>query len=100
MKKYLLPIFLICVFLFASCTSDIVSAGGVVIRGTASASAPSLAESYPEQDIVYVTKSGTKYHKDGCSYLSSSKRPISLEQAIEEGLEPCSRCFGKPDADS
>jgi len=48
---------------------------------------------YAKEDIVYVTKSGTKYHKDGCPYLKGSKIPVSLEQAKEEGLTPCSKCY-------
>ena len=42
--------------------------------------------------VVYITKTGQKYHKDGCSYLSKSKIPISLSEAIAEGKTPCSRC--------
>ncbi|MBR5240249.1 MAG: hypothetical protein IKW04_06730 [Clostridia bacterium] len=41
---------------------------------------------------VYVTKSGTKFHRDGCSSLSKSKIPISYDDAISRGFEPCGRC--------
>lgn len=41
---------------------------------------------------VYTTDTGTKYHADGCQYLSKSKIPISLEKAISSGLTPCSKC--------
>ena len=44
-----------------------------------------------EEEIVYVTDSGTKYHRSWCSYLKSSN-PITKEEAIEEGYFPCSRC--------
>jgi len=40
---------------------------------------------------VYVTKSGTKYHRAGCSSLSKSKIPISLTDA-KARYSPCSRC--------
>jgi len=41
--------------------------------------------------IVYITNTGTKYHNDGCRYLSQSKIPISLEKAkLKYG--PCSVC--------
>jgi len=46
-----------------------------------------------EGQIVYITKTGKKYHKDGCSSLSSSKIPIKLEDAIMRGYGPCKRCF-------
>ena len=41
---------------------------------------------------VYVTKSGRKYHRGSCGYLSRSKIPISLTEAKKEGYTPCSRC--------
>lgn len=41
---------------------------------------------------VYITETGTKYHKEGCSYLKNSKIEISLEEAKKRGLEPCSKC--------
>lgn len=42
--------------------------------------------------IVYVTRTGSKYHRDGCSSLSRSKIEITLKEAVEEGYEPCKRC--------
>lgn len=42
--------------------------------------------------IVYVTKTGTKYHRDGCRYLAKSQFAITLAEAKEEGYEPCSKC--------
>lgn len=41
---------------------------------------------------VYVTRTGSKYHRDGCSSLSKSKIEITLKEAIEQGYEPCKRC--------
>jgi len=41
---------------------------------------------------VYITESGTKYHRDGCRFLSKSKIAISLEEAKAQGYEPCSVC--------
>lgn len=40
---------------------------------------------------VHVTKSGTKYHRKSCTYLSSDIE-IKLIDAIEKGYTPCSRC--------
>ena len=45
-----------------------------------------------QSQTVYVTKTGKKYHQDGCSGLSKSKIPISLEDAKAKGYEPCSKC--------
>ena len=41
---------------------------------------------------VYITKSGTKFHRDGCSSLSKSRIAISYEDAVSRGFEPCGRC--------
>lgn len=41
---------------------------------------------------VYITKTGSKYHCDGCRYLSRSCIPISLSEAKSEGYAPCSVC--------
>ncbi len=41
--------------------------------------------------IVYVTKSGTKYHKLGCRFLSKSSRPMKLKDA-KIRYSPCSVC--------
>ena len=49
-------------------------------------------EENKETEIVYITKTGKKYHKLSCSYLKESIEKISLVKALEKGLEPCSRC--------
>lgn len=41
---------------------------------------------------VYVTDTGSKYHRAGCSYLRSSSHPIDINKAIQSGYSPCSRC--------
>ncbi|XMB65214.1 MBL fold metallo-hydrolase [Cellulosilyticum sp. ST5] len=46
----------------------------------------------PITTTVYITKTGEKYHKDGCSSLSKSKIAISLEDAKGKGYGPCSKC--------
>jgi hypothetical protein len=42
-------------------------------------------------ETVYVTKSGDKYHKAGCRYLSKSAIPMSLKEAVST-RSPCSVC--------
>ena len=44
-----------------------------------------------EMGQVYVTRTGKKYHLDGCRSLSKSKIPISLAEAKQK-YSPCSRC--------
>lgn len=41
---------------------------------------------------VYITNTGSKYHRSGCSYLRKSSNAISKDAAISQGYTPCSRC--------
>lgn len=49
------------------------------------------------EDIVYVTATGSKYHKAGCRYLAKSRRAMPLSEAAAR-YTPCSVCFGSADA--
>lgn len=49
-------------------------------------------EGASEQDIVYVTATGEKYHQVGCGHLSKSAIPITRQEAIAKGYTPCSVC--------
>ena len=42
--------------------------------------------------VVYITKTGSKYHLETCRSLRSSKIPTSLQEAVSNGLGPCSIC--------
>jgi len=44
------------------------------------------------EQIVYITNTGNKYHRAGCRYLSESEIPIEKSEAISEGYTPCSVC--------
>jgi endonuclease YncB( thermonuclease family) len=57
-------------------------------------SRPATTEAAPKaEDItVYVTRTGTKYHREGCQHLQKSSRAITLKEALDKGYEPCSRC--------
>ncbi len=46
--------------------------------------------------IVFVTRTGKKYHQNWCSYLSKSKIPISLGEAKSRNIGPCSKCSPPP----
>ena len=41
---------------------------------------------------VYITNSGSKYHRSSCSSLKKSKISISKSDAIAQGYEPCKKC--------
>lgn len=44
------------------------------------------------ETIVYITNSGTKYHRNGCRYLNKSKIPIPLNEIDTTKYAPCSVC--------
>ncbi|MCR4692035.1 MAG: DNA/RNA non-specific endonuclease [Lachnospiraceae bacterium] len=43
-------------------------------------------------DVVYIPKSGKKYHRENCRTLKKTKTPISREEAISRGYEACKVC--------
>lgn len=64
------------------------TSGDIEVSGSGSYIPPSTTQSV----TVYVTDTGSKYHRAGCSYLKKSSNPISLSSAKAAGYTPCSRC--------
>ncbi len=65
-------------------------------KGLYRSDAPAQSDISPAVDTelenqVYVTRTGKKYHRDGCRSLSKSKIPISLAEAKQK-YGPCKRC--------
>ena len=52
----------------------------------------SIPKSETASVLVYITRTGSKYHRDKCDYLRHSKIKITLEEALEESYSPCSKC--------
>ena len=50
------------------------------------------SSSASDEIIVYVTRTGERYHRESCSYLRQSKIETTLSEAVEDGYTPCSRC--------
>jgi hypothetical protein len=44
--------------------------------------------------VVYVTRTGTRYHVDGCRYLRQSRIPMAKRDAIRAGYTACRVCGG------
>lgn len=44
-----------------------------------------------DDPTVHITKTGSKYHKAGCSYLKKSGTPVKLSE-VGARYAPCSRC--------
>ena len=61
------------------------------VRETVSANSTSSASNTKEL-TVYVTDTGSKYHRGGCRYLSRSKHAIDLSTAQSLGYDACSVC--------
>jgi len=43
-------------------------------------------------DIVYITRTGEKYHRSGCQYLRLSKIATTRSEAIKSRYTACSVC--------
>lgn len=50
------------------------------------------AEAQRNEQTVYITDTGSKYHESWCSSLRKSKHAISLSEAQARGYEPCKNC--------
>ncbi len=48
--------------------------------------------SFPVNQVVYVTKTGSKYHKNSCKYLKDSKIETTKSTAKRDGYTACSVC--------
>lgn len=74
-------------------TSDSPSSGNTATSKPVPVPVPKVTTPSKNQSVtVYTTKTGSKYHADGCSSLSRSKIPISLSDAKAKGLTPGSKC--------
>lgn len=54
--------------------------------------AESIAYHVRQEVSVYVTNTGSKYHRDSCGYLRQSKISISKKKAVAAGYGACSKC--------
>ena len=72
--------------------------GNVIVTSEAQTTAQNVTEDvtqnkeYEPAQTVYITDSGEKFHRFGCSYLNDSAEAISRAQAEEKGYTACSRC--------
>lgn len=54
---------------------------------------PVLAYTVPDDTMVYVSEHGEKYHRENCSYISSSEtKEMTIKVAEKMGYGACSRC--------
>ncbi len=56
-------------------------------------SAPPRPTTKPVKDIVYITKSGKKYHRTTCRTIKKSKKTeITRQDAVKKGYTACKVC--------
>ncbi len=75
------------------CNPPILGKTSTDVAGARTLSAPSSRAPSGKDDglTVYVTRTGTRYHRDGCRHLARSRIPMPLkEAAVRYG--PCSVC--------
>jgi len=86
-------------------TSDGTNLNTTTVRTTItpySSSSATQNTTVPEQEadtstadgnaVVYITRTGKRYHREGCSSLSKSKIPSTVAEATAKGLTPCQNC--------
>lgn len=86
MKKTIMLLFLLlAVFLVISCEDNL----------NAESNDGQLESTVPQETYVYITATGTKYHKSTCYTIknSNSIEKISLTLAKAEGYAACGICF-------
>jgi micrococcal nuclease len=79
--------------MFDKCQEE-ARAAGVGLWATGDAQPLVSATPQTESAKYYITKTGSKYHRAGCRYLSKSAFEITREDAIAQGYAPCSVCVG------
>ncbi len=70
-------------------TQGVVDTHGEVDTGSSTAGTADIAD---VDIMVHITASGAKYHQAGCGYLKTSDYEVTLAEAKEQGLTPCSKC--------
>lgn len=67
----------------------------LTISATAEIPVSSTENNLTMDSIVYITSSGTKYHKAGCRYIKNKSNVVALtlEKALELEKTPCSFCI-------
>ena len=61
----------------------------------ASAQRPAAPLTVQQKDCtVYITRTGKRYHREGCRYLRGGAVAMTREEALKRGLSPCRVCGG------
>ena len=82
----------------SNAVTPITASAGISGGGTLPATRSTTTETTNDWDSwggagVYVTNTGSKYHRAGCRYLNNSAHSMSLSQAQAAGYSACSVCW-------
>lgn len=53
---------------------------------------PAQRTTQQKETTVYITRTGKKYHRSNCQYLSRSKIATTKSEAVKNKYEPCKVC--------
>jgi hypothetical protein len=67
-------------------------AAGTPAPAAAPAAAPATPGEADASTIVYLGKSGSRYHLKGCRYLKGAGKEITVGDAMKKGYAPCNVC--------
>lgn len=63
--------------------------------GSPHASAPvELARIAKKECVVYITRTGARYHRSNCGSLRKSRLAVSRSEALASGYTACGNCGG------
>lgn len=58
----------------------------------ATAEQPASRPAATGETVVYITRTGQRYHAADCEHLKKSKKAVTLKEAKQRGLTPCESC--------
>lgn len=67
-------------------------ANGTGAPAAAPATTPATPGEADASTIVYLGKSGSRYHLKGCRYLKGAGKEITVGDAMKKGYAPCNVC--------
>jgi hypothetical protein len=67
-------------------------AGVAVVLGSFRAGERAERFARPRPVMVHVTRSGSRYHREGCRYVRGGAVPTPLDEARGSRYRPCSIC--------
>ncbi len=94
---YIIPVYIVLISIawyFTYTINTYENKETVAVAESSATTTVNLENNFDENEIVYVTKKGSKYHKQDCSSIKNSKVfAVNVRQAIENEKIGCEKCF-------